>query len=176
MRLTGCRGQHIGQQTRGDHPSLRQQQAMAEAGRNLLHVVGDQYQGGRAGSAARSVSRATIPRGRQIKLGAVRRAAVALGRSSGRAINTVCARLPRASRRCAPRGARHQRFPACRPHADNRRRHSAPAAAQHRISGRDDEVTHQLIAGYPLRKRRGTQPDPRPSSLMSTRPSRSPRT
>lgn len=40
-------GQRVGKQARGNHPGLRQQQAMAEAGRNLLDVVGDQNQRGR---------------------------------------------------------------------------------------------------------------------------------
>ena len=51
-----------------------------------------------------------------------------------------------------------------------------PPAAQHRVAGGDDQVAHHLVAGNPLRQRRGAQPTRDRSSDMSTRPSRSPST
>ncbi len=173
-------GQHIRQQSRRNDLSLRHQHAVAEAGRNLFDVVGDQDQCGRVGiggqigqsrhqllaaaqgPARRRARRAAAVRDRHQGAGDQDPLALALGQRL-----VACGRLD----------ARRPGSPACRRRGGSRRLRSAPATgpaprSRPRRPDRGPPRSPECVAPAP----RNSSPTRERSSDMSTRPSRSPST
>src|SRR5271163_563671 len=157
-------GQHVGQQTCRDDLSLGQQHAVAETGRNLLDVMGDQDQrrgvgiGGQIGQPRyQLLAPAQVETGR----GFVEQQQLRVGHQR------PCDEDPLAlTFRQGFVGAVGQMLGAqAFQHVDRTLVVNVlvafPPPAQHRVTGRDDQVAHHLVAWNPLRQRRGTQTHPR---------------